>query len=138
MTKFFYVYILQSEADPQRFYAGLTNDLRLRLRAQQFRTRSSHRKTEAVVIENIRCTSRSDPGGSARALSEIRFRSCLRKTTFLIQDLRLVVSFSTFIFDLRFAIVDLSKCARSAPVVPNRKSAIEIQRFRGAAAIPGL
>ena len=33
MTKFFYVYILQSEADPQRFYTGLTDDLRLRLRA---------------------------------------------------------------------------------------------------------
>ena len=27
MTKFFYVYILQSEADPQRFYSGLTDDL---------------------------------------------------------------------------------------------------------------
>jgi putative endonuclease len=33
MTKFFHVYILQSEADPQRFYTGLTDDLRQRLRA---------------------------------------------------------------------------------------------------------
>ena len=32
MTKFFYVYILQSEADPDRFYTGLTNDLRMRLK----------------------------------------------------------------------------------------------------------
>jgi len=32
MTQFFYVYILQSEADPQRFYAGLTDDLRIRLK----------------------------------------------------------------------------------------------------------
>jgi putative endonuclease len=32
MTKFFYVYILQSEADPQRFYTGLTDDLRTRLK----------------------------------------------------------------------------------------------------------
>src|SRR5204863_8834842 len=32
MTKFFYVYILQSDADPQRFYTGLTDDLRKRLR----------------------------------------------------------------------------------------------------------
>ena len=31
MTKFFYVYILQSEADPQRFYTGLTDDLRKRI-----------------------------------------------------------------------------------------------------------
>jgi putative endonuclease len=32
MTKFFYVYILQSEADPERFYTGLTDDLRTRLK----------------------------------------------------------------------------------------------------------
>ena len=32
MTKFFYVYILQSEADPARFYTGLTDDLRTRLK----------------------------------------------------------------------------------------------------------
>ena len=31
MTKFFYVYILQSEADPQRFCTGLTDNLRTRL-----------------------------------------------------------------------------------------------------------
>jgi len=32
MTKFFYAYILQSEADPERFYTGLTDDLRTRLK----------------------------------------------------------------------------------------------------------
>ena len=32
MTKFFYVYILQSEVNPQRFYTGLTDDLRTRLK----------------------------------------------------------------------------------------------------------
>jgi len=32
MIKFFYVYILQSEANPGRFYTGLTNDLRMRLK----------------------------------------------------------------------------------------------------------
>ena len=32
MKQFFYIYILQSEADPQRFYTGLTDDLRRRLR----------------------------------------------------------------------------------------------------------
>jgi putative endonuclease len=32
MTKFFYVYILQSQTEPQRFYTGLTNDLRTRLK----------------------------------------------------------------------------------------------------------
>ncbi len=30
--KFSYVYILQSEADPSRFYSGLTDDLRARLK----------------------------------------------------------------------------------------------------------
>jgi predicted GIY-YIG superfamily endonuclease len=30
--KFSYVYILQSETDPSRFYSGLTDDLRARLK----------------------------------------------------------------------------------------------------------
>jgi putative endonuclease len=32
MAKFFYVYILQSHLDPERFYVGLTDDLPMRLR----------------------------------------------------------------------------------------------------------
>jgi predicted GIY-YIG superfamily endonuclease len=32
MTKFFYVYISQSEVNLQRFYTGLTDDLRTRLK----------------------------------------------------------------------------------------------------------
>jgi putative endonuclease len=32
MKQFFYVYILQSEVDPHRFYTGLTDDLRTRLK----------------------------------------------------------------------------------------------------------
>ena len=32
MTKFFYIYILQSETEPQRFYTGFTHDLRTRLK----------------------------------------------------------------------------------------------------------
>jgi predicted GIY-YIG superfamily endonuclease len=32
MKQFFYVYILQSEVNPQRFYTGLTDDLRARLK----------------------------------------------------------------------------------------------------------
>ena len=32
MTKLFYVYILQSETEPQRFYTGFTHDLRTRLK----------------------------------------------------------------------------------------------------------
>jgi putative endonuclease len=31
MKNFIYVYILQSEANPNRFYTGCTNDLRMRL-----------------------------------------------------------------------------------------------------------
>jgi predicted GIY-YIG superfamily endonuclease len=33
MKKFFYVYILQSETEAQRFYTGLTNNLRTRFKA---------------------------------------------------------------------------------------------------------
>ena len=32
MSKFFYIYILQSEHDDDRFYTGLTKDLRKRLK----------------------------------------------------------------------------------------------------------
>lgn len=32
MSKFFYVYILQSEIAPNRFYTGVTHDLRNRLK----------------------------------------------------------------------------------------------------------
>jgi putative endonuclease len=32
MAEFLYVYILQSEVDPERFYTGLTDDLPKRLR----------------------------------------------------------------------------------------------------------
>ena len=32
MAKFFYIYVLQSERDEDRFYTGLTDDLRKRLR----------------------------------------------------------------------------------------------------------
>ena len=32
MTKFFYVYILQSDLDPRRLYTGLTDDLPTRVR----------------------------------------------------------------------------------------------------------
>jgi predicted GIY-YIG superfamily endonuclease len=32
MTKFVYVYILRSRSDPTRFYTGLTDDLRARLK----------------------------------------------------------------------------------------------------------
>ena len=33
MSHFFYVYILQSNANPERFYTGCTRDLRARLEA---------------------------------------------------------------------------------------------------------
>ena len=33
MSQFFYVYILQSEIEPEHFYTGLTQDLQKRLRA---------------------------------------------------------------------------------------------------------
>jgi len=32
MAEFFYVYILQSRVDPERFYSGLTGDLPMRLK----------------------------------------------------------------------------------------------------------
>jgi putative endonuclease len=36
MKQFFYVYILQSEVNPQRFYSGLTDDLRTRLKNHNY------------------------------------------------------------------------------------------------------
>jgi len=32
MAKFFYVYVLQSHVDPERFYSGLTDDLPMTLK----------------------------------------------------------------------------------------------------------
>jgi predicted GIY-YIG superfamily endonuclease len=64
MTKFFYVYILQSEADPERFYAGLTDDLRTR-QISQLSPHRSHFKMEAVAIEKFYRAFESQPCGSA-------------------------------------------------------------------------
>ena len=43
MVKFFYVYILQSELDPRRFYTGITDNLPPRLQAHNT-GRVAHRK----------------------------------------------------------------------------------------------
>jgi len=42
MAKFFYVYVLQSHVDPERFYSGLTDELAHEAEASQFRASSPH------------------------------------------------------------------------------------------------
>ncbi len=43
MVKFFYLYILQSELDVERFYTGLTHNLIERFSLPDFRGWSGHR-----------------------------------------------------------------------------------------------
>ena len=52
MKQFFYVYILQSEVNPQRFYTGLTDDLRTRLKKHNSGRIVHTVQMEAVAIEN--------------------------------------------------------------------------------------
>src|SRR4029077_3881980 len=42
----------------------------------------SHVQMEAVAVKGVHRVIRSEPGSSARAVSEIRFRSCIHKATF--------------------------------------------------------
>ena len=41
MAKFFYVYVLQSHVDPERFYSDLTDELAHEAEASQFRGKFS-------------------------------------------------------------------------------------------------
>ena len=56
MNKFFYVYILQSEAVPHRFYTGLTDNLEKRLKDHNSGRVLHTSKMETVVLENLHCT----------------------------------------------------------------------------------
>ena len=47
---------------------------------------SSHGQMEAVATQNLHCSWRSYSSSSTRAISEIRFRSCIGKATLLIGD----------------------------------------------------
>jgi putative endonuclease len=121
MTKFFYVYILQSEVNPQRFYIGLTDDLRTRLKnhnsgriVHTSKWKPWQVKTYIALCDRDRAArlERYLKSASGRAFaSDIsNSRSSLRR----------------FIFDLRFAIVDLSKCARRAwRQIESRRSKFE-------------
>ncbi len=59
MTKFFYVYILQSETEPQRFYTGLTNDLRTRLKHHNSGRILHTAKWKPWPTQNLHCSWRS-------------------------------------------------------------------------------
>ena len=53
-------------------------------RKSQLWPHHSHVQMEAMAVEDVHRVIRSEPGSSARAVSEIRFRSCIRKATFVI------------------------------------------------------
>jgi len=53
MGKFFYIYILQSERDEDRFYTGLTDDLRKRIRSHNTGPSSLHGKMAPMAIESL-------------------------------------------------------------------------------------
>ena len=102
MKQFFYVYILQSEVNPQRFYTGFTDDLRTRLKnhnsgriVHTCKWKPWQVKTYIALCDRDRALrlERYLKSASGRAFA---------KRTFLIRDLRFVGLFS--ICDLRLPI----------------------------------
>jgi putative endonuclease len=55
MASFMYIYTLQSEADPSRFYSGCTRDLRKRLTRHNSGEGAAHLKMEAVAAQDLHC-----------------------------------------------------------------------------------
>jgi len=51
--KVFYIYILRSERDEDRFYTGLTDDLRKRIRSHNTGPSSLHGKMAPMAIESL-------------------------------------------------------------------------------------
>ena len=53
MARFVYVYILQSESDPERYYVGCTRDLRDRVRRHNAGEISHTSKFNAVANKDL-------------------------------------------------------------------------------------
>ncbi|HSS17310.1 MAG TPA: GIY-YIG nuclease family protein [Candidatus Dormibacteraeota bacterium] len=71
MSQFFYVYILQSEIEPEHFYPGSTQDLPKRLRAHDSGRYSPLFQMEAMALENLHCVFRSVSRRTIRSIFEI-------------------------------------------------------------------
>ena len=61
MTRFTYVYILQSEADPDHFYIGRTQDLRARILRHNSGQVPQHIQMETMANQDICGAFRREP-----------------------------------------------------------------------------
>ena len=55
MAKFFYVYVLQSNVNPERFYTGLTDDLPIRLKRHNSGQVLHTAKWKPLAFKNLYC-----------------------------------------------------------------------------------
>ena len=84
MTKFFYVYILQSETDPERFYTGLTDDLRMRVKITTLAAPFTRLNGNLAVKTYIALPSRSRAAQLELYLKSASGRA-IRKATFMVE-----------------------------------------------------
>ena len=78
---FTYVYILQSEVDPERFYTGSTYDLRARLKSHNAGRVPHTSKWKPWSIKTYIAISDAQRSIRTRTLFEVAFRSSIREET---------------------------------------------------------
>ena len=83
-----YVYMLQSEADPDRFYVGLTTDLKRRFDEHNSGKSIHTNKIHSLEVGHLYCFLRQEEGGEIPEVSEVRIRTIFRQETLLISPPR--------------------------------------------------
>ena len=78
----YYVYLLRSEAFPDHRYTGFTTDLKARLKSHN--EGASNLEVQVVAHCRLLCLCWRTKGARVRALSQVRFRDCVRHQTFLV------------------------------------------------------
>ena len=78
-----YVYILQSTADDERFYVGISNDLKSRLRQHNAGEVFHTAKHRPWTVKNYIAFEDEQKSLRLRTLPEVRFRPGLRQEAFL-------------------------------------------------------
>jgi len=93
--RFSYVYILQSEVDPERFYVGLARDLRDRLKRHNAGQILHTTKWIPWRIKPY-IAFRQRPGPKLRKVPEILFQPCFSQKAFMNNPLASTFSLANF------------------------------------------
>src|SRR3990170_9105611 len=83
-----YVYMLQSEADPDRVLCWPDYRFEAPLRRTQFREIHSHQQIHSLEVGHLYCFLRQEEGGEIPEVSEVRIRTIFRQETLLISPPR--------------------------------------------------